>query len=358
MNSKAITSTQDSQTMSADQSLDLKRQGVLFVCATPLVDSFQSGHIQLLSELFAKSSKTVLSPDISRITFFRKLIRQIPRTKLVHIIIGSPQTPIVNIILIILLSRFFGKQVVADFRHSLIGIQLESMGQIGRRMLRFCDSILTVLSHTADLFRGYRLAAKPLPSAVNLKGITARQIEQLQPRILAFFPANRFYNPERVTKAFTLIKSKYPRTEMKCVITDTQGKENDADDSTYKTHNIEMTKQTNLPNIRETLEWADIVVAPSSTGDSNEAILMALTAGRPVINCAATVPFGLPSDESAGLITISPEPATLADLIVDLIENPDLVYKLSKKAPLSAGQFAWTHTQRVWREHYRSLLRH
>jgi len=60
-------------------------------------------------------------------------------------------------------------------------------------------------------------------------------------------------------------------------------------------------------------------------------------------------------DRVNGLIVREGNPASLADRIIELIESPELVKRLSEQAKLTAQKFAWSQVSGQWLDIYRGL---
>ncbi len=332
---------------------------VLLVVPEALEDAFEKEQAWMLTEQARTAlsapglnARGILSLVQKNIGLASELVESMTPVDLVHVVLTSPDRSILTAALPILLGRFFGKKVLVDFRHPLAELHLEGTGQTGRWLLSLADAVAAPedIAGAANLGLDNRVFRTPL--GFDPAGIIPRRVGRLQPHILTALRAAHVGTRHRLERAFTLVKSKYPRAEMTIVALggDAGGT------ARRKPHGIHFERADSAEALRGFFRDADLFLAATPVGGAHPATMMALAAGLPIVATPASGGEILINRDN-GLIADGSDAGSLADRVIELIESPDLAAELSSQGPLSARRYVKAQTQRVWRETYRKLLR-
>ena len=89
---------------------------------------------------------------------------------------------------------------------------------------------------------------------------------------------------------------------------------------------------------------ADVCVMPSYTESFGLVGLEAQACGRPVVGSGVTGLRSVVRDEVSGYLIDSHDPATYAERIGRLLDNPELAQQMGRRGRLLAQRFSWTRT--------------
>jgi D-inositol-3-phosphate glycosyltransferase len=89
---------------------------------------------------------------------------------------------------------------------------------------------------------------------------------------------------------------------------------------------------------------ADVCVMPSYSESFGLVGLEAQACGRPVVGSGVTGLRSVVRDEVSGYLIDSHDPATYAERIGRLLDNPDLAQQMGRRGRLLAQRFSWTRT--------------
>lgn len=291
------------------------------------------------------------------LTSMRNLARAIPRYATVHLFFLSEMSFFRQIAPALLLGRFFGKKVVLSYRRNQAEAELERTGRCLLPLFRICDTILVSSSYLAEVFSRYNVTVEVVPDGVDTDLFRPRTIDSVQPKIIVARSLERRNNISCVIEAFKLVKQKYPRAEMAIAGDGSQREELQRLVTREKLNGVTFTGSISPQQIARRFAEADVYVNTSTIDGLPTSLLEALAVGLPVLTTGVGGIPAVITDRVNGLFVRSNDPAGLADRIIELVESPELVHKLSEQAKLSARDYLWPHVKDKWVDLYRRLER-
>jgi glycosyltransferase involved in cell wall biosynthesis len=283
----------------------------------------------------------------SRIRFMRNLYRQIGGSDIVQIIWDSHHSFITDVLPTLLLGRFQGKRIVLRCTGDSIEQTLERWGKIIAPTLRTIDSIVVSSRYMVDTLARYGLVATAIPPIVDT-AVPPRLIRTVQPKLLCMRPLEPDMNVACVIRAYSLVKQKYPRTELIVAGDGPQRQELEQAVADQGLSGVAFVGAVDEAGRRELMQSADIFLNGSSRDDLPSVLLEAMAAGLPVVTTDAGGIPELVGDHQTGLVAAINDHVGLADAVIDLVEDSQLTESLSKAGRAEAELYSWTRLRHRW----------
>lgn len=284
-------------------------------------------------------------PDTSsvggRLSELRQLVRILPGFGRVHLMIPPWAATNRDWWPLVLASLFFGCRITVDLRHSMAELIVEDPPTGLLSVLRRCHHALVDFEPLAARLKRKGVSTLTVPITMDEESIAHPKPSQLQPHMLAILPSATDTNvlDHAVTylhKAFVLVKTKYPRTQM-TILADIDTTE--LLQSQNWPPGLEIaTLDAQLP-IPDYFERADVFVNSLAVGNPIHPILAAMQHGLVVVSTAVGLIPSLIDDGRNGQIASLSRPQTMADAVTKLVEQPSLVESMRRQAHATIGKF-------------------
>jgi glycosyltransferase involved in cell wall biosynthesis len=290
-----------------------------------------------------------------RLRSLKNIVQVLPHRDVLHVIADHRKSFWRSVVPALILGRFFGKQVVLTFEPAGLEDYLDRWIWLVRPFLRLADRLLVENDHTALILGHHRLYADVLRSPLGVSMPQYREISPLQPHILVDRPLQASNNIGCIIRAFALVKQKYPRAELTIVGEGPDRPNLVARIVERQINSVQLLGEVSEDARRKLYGTADLVVNPSSLDTFPRSIFSAFAAGLPVVTTdAGSIPELVTHGENGLVIPVNDHVA-MADGIIDLIENHDLVRSLTRRARESIEKLSWAAVGRPWRRFYRDL---
>jgi glycosyltransferase involved in cell wall biosynthesis len=116
------------------------------------------------------------------------------------------------------------------------------------------------------------------------------------------------------------------------------------------TTNVKFPGFLNFQEKIQAFDKADIFISTNSVDNTPVSIVEAWAMGLPVVSTAVGGIADLIEDGETGLLVPDDDDYAMATAIRRLLENPELVEKISRKGKEKAQKFSWFEVQRLWEE--------
>ncbi|MFH2048634.1 MAG: glycosyltransferase [bacterium] len=273
----------------------------------------------------------------SFISELKSLIRRVPDYKAVKITYQSGTSFYSEIIPALLIGRFFGKKLVLDYQSNKAESELEDIGRLMLTFLKLFSSIEVSSKFTANVFNKYGLKTEVVPLKVDEKLFKKKQISSVQPRIIMARRLERGNNISIGIKAYNIVKQKYPRAELYILGDGPQREWLEWMVKSENIHGVTFTGYLPPEKLAEQFSESDIYLNTSTIDGLPLSLLEALHCGLAVISTkSGEIPEYIQNGVN-GLLVESTNYSQIADLIIKLVENPQLAAALSSAGMISAN---------------------
>ncbi len=287
--------------------------------------------------------------------YLRLIVRLLPHFNILHIFCGSGRTMARFVFPAVLIGKFFGKRVILDYRSPLLLYRRAGRSTLLARMWRLCDRVVVPSVYLEQLVKSLGGRAVYQQPLLHLKDIQPRVLTRLQPQMVVCADLEREHNVACAIRAFDLVKRKYPRTEMSIVGRGSQqmGLENLV--ASRRLHGVCFVDDRGNHKRHEALAAADLYINCSSVDCLSEATIEAFAGGLPVV----TTPTGGGSEiwrdrRDVMRVTFN-DHVGMADRIIELIEDPALTEKLSRRSREIADRLLQISSKSSYSGLYRDL---
>ena len=313
------------------------------------------GWLQTLGQLPDAEGSDHRPGLMAALDLLRRFVRSLPGCEIVHCHLSEPGLWTLVVLIQTLIARFFGKPLLVDLSDCIDRLDDENL-PITLRMILALSAVAVVPSEqaAANLARNGH-SVYTIPETIADSAFSGRLINSVQPDILTTLPPGDQVAVGYLTKAFRLVKEKYPRTEMTII-----GDDRDREDC-LRTRNggtaggITFVSVGDNSEAQRCYSQCDLYVSPCpETG--RQSTLKAMAAGLPVLAAADCDQTGLIKNRCNGLIFRWNDPGALADRVIEMIETPGLVFELSSRGRATADAHRWSKVSRRWMDCYHRLL--
>ena len=218
--------------------------------------------------------------------------------------------------------------------------------------MHFVNDTIVASDYQKHILNDYGITCEVMPSSVGISGLTPRVIEKVQPKILVSGSLERYHNVIAVVQAHKLVKQKYPRSEL--II---------AGDGSMKNDLVEIIKEKQIYGItflnrdkyEDAFADADVYVNSLRFEYLGPSLLKALGSGLPVISSPITGYDKIVNRENILFFRYN-DHQVLADRIIELVENNELVRQLSIKGVQLASEYDISKIRLKWNSLYSKIL--
>ncbi len=293
---------------------------------------------------------------VAKMHYIRRLVRLIPGFDIVHVRAGLPRRIVRLALPAMVLGKFFGKKVVLELNRAESEHFLESHGRLFHPFLKAADRIVVGSRYLQKVVGRAGLEAERVTSPVDLRGLTYRKINQLQPAVLMNCPLERDFNVACAIRAFKLVKQKYPRGELTIVGDGSQRTALERMVEREHVYGVRFAGRVRKEELVKLYGTCDTFVHSASVDESPAAIVMAFASGLPVVVTDADGLLHMVRDRVSAMVVPVNHHAALADRMVELIEDAELTEKLSLAGRREARKYTWPRVRQDWVNVYNRLV--
>lgn len=317
---------------------DLKRQGLQ---AEVYPDDSLSSHWNLIS-----SGGSIPDRIANLFRSVRRLIDCVTGFDLVHVVY-LPGTPLATVILpLILVARFLGRRVVLDYRSPVLLNRIGGKTMLFAKLWKLCDRVLVPSAYQRQLVNSLGGRADYTPPVVNVHEMASRIVRTIQPRVVIAADLEREHAVVCAIRAHSIVKQKYPRTELVIV---GSGPQRTALERMIEGMKISgVTFAGPLPRAQrwECFQSCDLYVNCSTVDYLSTATVEAFASGLPVLTTPVTGAVDMFRGYQNIVLLTYGDHTGLANRIIRLMEDPDLTEKLSRNSRDTAEKYAqWASQQ-------------
>lgn len=306
------------------------------------------------------TNDSLLSPRRLTASIFRwsewiaSLVKKISDCNLVHLFVEKKKAVVTFLIPVLVLSRFFGRPLIVSLSANCNWTD-STHDRLGRWLLSMAAAITVGSMRMERELASRKCPSRFIPPAAFPDRLSCRLIESVQPSMLAVISTANYAGAIGAIRAFKLVKQKYPRAELtlaaeKQIVSDLAGIVKRA-----KLSGISLCEHTRGREISSLFVDKDMFLNLADTDSSTDSLIQAMLSGLPIVTLPTAVLDSLLEDGVNARFFVAGNYGNLADRIIELIESPELVSRLSAQARASAAGFKWPNVARHWNRLYLSF---
>ena len=289
--------------------------------------------------------------------YILSLIKRIPSYDLIHVFSASYFSFILAPTPAILIARFYGKPVILNYRSGEAEDHLTRWGEIVFPIIRLVDKIVVPSGYLVEVFAKFGFTAEAIPNVVDDHVAPYRLRTEVQPKIIVARALEPLYNIACAIRAYELVKEKYPRAEMTILGYGSEERDLKAFVRERRLAGVTFAGRVERDEIGAYYDSHDLFLNSSSIDNMPVSILEAFAAGLPIVTTdAGGIPFIIEDRVNGHMVPINNHVA-LAERIIELIERPEEVRRLSEIGAREIKKYRWPALAGRWRDMYAATIR-
>jgi L-malate glycosyltransferase len=251
--------------------------------------------------------------------------------------------------------RLFGKKIILNYRDGQAEQHLTEW-RSAKPSILLADRVVTPSGFLVDVFGKYGIPAQPIVNVIDVGHFQYRQRHKLRPVFMTNRMLEPHYNVECVLRAFAIIQAKYPEASLTiahdgCCRPALEKLAQEL--NLHNTHFIGKVSQDKIPDL---YDQADIYLMSPNIDNMPGTLLECFASGLPIVTTAVGgIPYIAKDRESALLVPANDHQALAAGAL-ELLENPDLVERLTRQGLYEVEKYHWKPVRDQWTALYQELM--
>lgn len=291
------------------------------------------------------------------VRYLKALARRLVKCDVLHLVYYPRVSFMFRVLPLVLLAKFFGRKVVLDHRTPIIFTPGGGERFFVERVWRLCDRVLVLSAYQRQIVNSFGGTAEFIRAGVDLDRIKPRVIKSVQPHIAVAADLEIEHNIASAIRAFKLVKQKYPRTEMTIIGTGSEEASLRAMVERETIHGITFAGPASGQKRTELLSNCDLYLNCSSVDYISAATAEAFACGLPVLTTLLTGGGEVLRSREDIILLPYGDHVGAAERVIELVENPELVEKLSLSSRKTGESYGSVQRRDAWGSLYRCLLR-
>jgi len=297
-----------------------------------------------------------LTRPVVRLSLYTlQLLLRVPRYDIVHAYSAGLWSYALATLPALFVARFYRKIFILFYADGRLTEHLATW-RTAVPTMRLASVIVGASPHIRDVLEQHGLTARVIPNAVNTM-VRYRARRNLRPRLMTNRLLEPLYNHPCVFRAFARVQQRYPDAEL--VV---------GNDGILRADLERLAAELGLRNCRfigvrpieevpDIYDAADIYLTSPNVDCNPASILESFQAGLPVVAPrAGGIPYMIEHGRTGLVVDINDDQA-MADCVIRLLEDPDLVERMTAAARAEARQYTWDHVAASWNQLYEAAAR-
>jgi glycosyltransferase involved in cell wall biosynthesis len=291
----------------------------------------------------------------TQLCYWPSLLRELRYADVVHVFSASYFSFLLAPLPAVLVAKLLGKPVVMNYRSGEAPDHLRRSA-IARATLRWVDRNAVPSRFLRDVFAGYRIRAEVIPNIVDVDRFRFRRRDPLRPRILSTRNLEELYNVACTLRAFRLVQDRYPEATLTLVGAGSEDARLRELVSALHLEHVRFAGPVPPQEIWRYYAEADIYLQTPNIDNMPSSVLEAFSSGCVVVSTNAGGVPAILTDGMHGLLVECGDHEGAAAQILRLLDEPDLVRRLTAEARRSCEQYRWQPVRTQWLTLYRGMV--
>jgi L-malate glycosyltransferase len=285
---------------------------------------------------------------VTSIAYIARLLRDIPRTDVVHAFSASYFSYLLAPLPAILIGKAFGKRVLLNYRSGEAEDHLQR-SVVAVRSMRLVDLIVVPSGYLVDVFNRFGLRAVAVPNFVEIDRIPYRRRKPLSPVFLSNRNFDSLYNIPCTLRAFAIIQRHHSDARLIVV-----GGGPEAERLSRLAHeldlrNVEFIGRIPAAEMPSYYDRGDVYLNSPNIDNMPTSIIEAFAAGLPVVSTnAGGIPFIVTHGET-GLLVSRNDHEAMATEALRLLADASLAERLANNGRNEViRRYVWAQVEAQW----------
>ncbi len=292
---------------------------------------------------------------MTQLTYWPLLVRELRKADVVHVFSASYFSFLLAPLPAVLIARLFGKPVVMNYRSGEAPDHLKRSA-IARATLRRVALNVVPSEFLYRVFKNFGINAEVIPNIVDLDRFAFRRRAPVRPALLCTRNFEPLYNVACVLKAFELVQRRYPDATLTLVGSGSQETTLRKLAAERRLQNVDFVGAVAPADIWRYYANADIYFQTPNIDNMPTSVLEAFASGCAVVSTAAGGVPTILTDGVHGCLVPCDDHVAAAERIENLLENSDLVDRLTSAARESCEGYRWSAVRNQWISSYQRVV--
>lgn len=284
---------------------------------------------------------------------FIRLLVSVRRSRVVHVFSASYASYLIGPLPALLVGKLFGRRTILNYHSGEAEDHLRRWPLSRLTMKLLADEVVVPSEYLAQVFRGYGIPATVILNFVPLERFRYRARARLAPVILSCRNLEPLYNVGCALRAFEIVQREVPEASLVVVGEGSERAGLERMVVTLGLRHVTFRGRVANADIPAVYDSCDIFLNASNIDCSPISIIEAVVSGLPIVSTrAGGIPY-MVTDEVTGLLAACDDHAALAERILRLLRDPELVARLTGAARAGAvAAYAWPTIKAQWTAAY------
>ncbi|MES2606243.1 MAG: glycosyltransferase family 4 protein [Pseudomonadota bacterium] len=294
---------------------------------------------------------------INQLLYFPALLK-LRHADVVHVFSASYWSFLLAPVPAILAARLFGKPVVLNYHSGEADDHLATWGMRVHPWLKLVTDIVVPSVYLQKVFAAHGYHARVIRNMINTTHFSYRERLPLQPLLLSARNLENMYRVGNNLKAFAMVQKKCPAAKL--IVAGYGSQEKLLKAWVYANHlqeSVEFVGRVEPADMPALYDRADIMLNSSVIDNQPISILEGCAAGLFVVSTpVGDIPAMVHDGVSGQLVPID-NPAAMANVILNALDQPERVHAMTRKAREEAEKYTGPHVCHEWADLYQDLAR-
>ena len=317
---------------------------------------------QILSDLLAGAGYSVISTSakLNRYARLLDIVQTVVRTRnkidvLIIEVYGGRSFVVEDIAS--WLGNQFGQRIVMWLHGGAMPEFMARYPKWSQRVLKRADLLVTPSAYLARALGVHGFTAEVVPNVINLETYNFRPRRCVRPRLFWMRSFEPMYDPLLAVRVLARLRKSAPDARLVMAGGD-GGSESEARQLAGKlglARAVEFAGFLDMAGKVRAGQDCDIFINTSHVDNMPVAILEACAMGLPVVSTSVGGIPDLITDRETGLLVSESSPEAFVSAIEQLLNNPDLVERLSNRGRQLAYRSSWQQVRPQWQDIFCSM---
>ena len=283
-----------------------------------------------------------------------RLAWEAPKHDILHIFSAGLSSYTLWTIPALVLGRLYGKKMILNYRDGQAEQHITEW-RSARLTFGFADRVVAPSGFLVDVFEKHGIQARSIFNIIDVTRFRYRKRRKLRPVFMTNRILEPLYNVDCILRAFAIIQAAYPDASLTI-----------AHDGCCRPALEKLAQQLRLRNTRfigrvphdeipDLYDSADIYLTSPNIDCMPGSLLECFASGLPIVATkAGGIPYIARDRETSLLVDINDHEA-LAARAMELLENPELVERLTDRALEEVQRYHWAPVRDQWAALYKEL---
>ncbi len=289
------------------------------------------------------------------LTYVSSLLVRVPRYEIVHVFSAAYTSFMLWTIPALVVSKLYRRRIVLNYRDGQADDHLRTW-RTAVPAIRRMDAVVAPSGFLVDVFKGHGLAIQTISNILEPQQFQYRRRRSLRPVFLHNRILEPLYNVPCSLRAFRIVQQRYPDATLTVAHDGPSRPELEKLAAELGLRHTRFIGTVPPGRIASLYDEADVYFTSPDIDCMPGSILEAFASGLPVVATkAGGIPYIAENEKTALLVPLGDHEA-MAAAALRLLDNPDLVERLTGDAYSSCARYAAGPVRDQWSRLYHQLV--